>query len=48
MASEIQVGSFVWDWILFGALMTSSCAVLEEDPGPVSEVILVVDRKNSL
>lgn len=48
MASEEEVGAFVWDGVFSSALVTSACAVFDEDAGPVLEVVFVVDRKDTV
>ena len=48
MASEEEVGAFVWDGVFSSALMASACAVFNEDAGPVLEVVFVVDGNDTV
>ncbi len=48
MASEEEVGAFVWDGVFSSALMASACAVFDENTGPVLKVVFVVDRKDTV
>lgn len=48
LSSKIEIGALVWDWIISGSLMSGPITVFEEDSGPVFEVVLFIDREDSI